>query len=127
MKSEVNCIVNQTNLIDKKSEVLFQGTAELVDNQLTYYEQNIPHAKTKIEVSENFIQIIRIGEASTKVKLFKNKNGCAIVSSELGELEFETTLKYCEILRNSWLFEYQIMSENEIILHTSIECKFSEN
>lgn len=127
MKRDVLCLISQTDIVENKTIILYQGQGEIINNQLMYIEQFAPYAKTEIKVTEHSIHIHRKGEAETNVNLFHKKKGDATVLSELGELLFDATLKHSEITKNAWVFEYQILSGNEIILHTSIQCKFLEN
>lgn len=118
------CIIHQTDCQENIEIVFYEGQALLSEDRLIFTEQE---NENLFIYKENEFHIRRIGEVNTDVHLYTDKNGEAIVESEFGVLRFATRIVHYSIQNDGWTMEYQVLQDDEIILHTRIKCSILKN
>lgn len=118
------CIIHQTDCQENIEIVFYEGQALLSEDRLIFTEQE---NENLFIYKENEFHIRRIGEVNTDVHLYTDKNGEAIVESEFGVLRFATRIVHYGIQNDGWTMEYQVLQDDEIILHTRIKCSILKN
>lgn len=118
------CIIHQTDCMENTNIVFYEGQALISDGCLSFSEQDNENSFT---YCANEFHIHRTGEVNTDVHLYLDKLGEAIVESEFGILRFNTKIEKYFLQEDDWTIEYKVIQEEDVILHTKIECKILKN
>ncbi len=94
---------------------------ELVDGVLTYVMED---GTSSIAVEENRIVLEHSGETHSKVHLYSDKDGAAVVHSACGVMGLRTRLLERDISDYAWNISYAMMQGEEIVSSLRFEIKF---
>ena len=71
------------------------------------------------------ISFERKADVHTKITLFDDKNGESTVDSQYGKMYMHTKLCHAERCDEYWSVEYQLISNDEVILHQKLRWEFT--
>ena len=119
MKRDVVITFTQYDYLDDIEEKKHDIKAVLDDNKLIY-KDNETNAEVHITIENNGIHIYRICDTITDIELIEGGIAQAKVSSQFGEMVFNTKLLEKTIKDNEIAIEYQLLGDEEIITHKKI-------
>ena len=119
MKRDVVITFTQYDYLDDIEEKKYDIKAVLDDNKLIY-KDNETDAEVHITVENNGIHIHRICDTITDIELIEGGIAQAKVSSQFGEMLFNTKLLEKVTNENEIAIEYQLLGDEEIITHKKI-------
>ena len=119
MKRDVVITFTQYDYLDDIEEKKYDIKAVLDDNKLIY-KDNETNAEVHITIENNGIHIHRICDTITDIELIEGGIAQAKVSSQFGEMVFNTKLLEKTIKDNEIAIEYQLLGDEEIITHKKI-------
>ena len=119
MKRDVVITFIQYDYLDDIEEKKYDIKAVLDDNKLIY-KDNETNAEVNITIENNGIRIHRICDTITDIELIEGGIAQAKVSSQFGEMVFNTKLLEKTIKDNEIAVEYQLLGDEEIITHKKI-------
>ena len=119
MKRDVVITFTQYDYLDDIEEKKYDIKVVLDDNKLIY-KDNETNAEVNITIENNGIRIHRICDTITDIELIEGGIAQAKVSSQFGEMVFNTKLLKKTIKDNEIAVEYQLLGDEEIITHKKI-------
>ena len=119
MKRDVVITFTQYDYLDDIEEKKYDIKVVLDDNKLIY-KDNETNAEVHITIENNGIRIHRICDTITDIELIEGGIAQAKVSSQFGEMVFNTKLLKKTIKDNEIAVEYQLLGDEEIITHKKI-------
>lgn len=119
MKRDVVITFTQYDYLDDIEEKKYDIKAVLDDNKLIY-KDNETNAEVHITIENNGIHIHRICDTITDIELIEGGIAQAKVSSQFGEMVFNTKLLEKTIKDNEIAVEYQLLGDEESITHKKI-------
>ena len=117
-------IITQYDYLTDLEEKAFYRDFIKDDNSLEYQEVETDAKKKKKKI-KNGIHIYRICDTITDIELILNEEGEAKLSSEYGEMVFNTKLIKLIEENNKVIVEYQLLN-NDIIAHKKYIWKIKE-
>ena len=121
MKTQV--LVTKYDLLTDDVEVLADGLGNFHDGILTYHELNDPVNKHEITFMDDRIYLRRYAEMESETELLVNQKGMCKVVSPYGVMVLESVLLVYERKEDTYMVEYQIYQEEELISHQKIVWK----
>lgn len=121
MKTQV--LVTKYDLLTEDVEVLADGLGNFHDGKLTYHELNDPVNKHEITFMDDRIYLRRYAEMESETELLVNQKGMCKVVSPYGVMVLESVLLVYERKEDTYMVEYQIYQEEELISHQKIVWK----
>ena len=121
MKTQV--LVTKYDLLTEDVEVLADGLGNFQDGKLTYHELNDPVNKHEITFMDDRIYLRRYAEMESETELLIDRKGMCKVVSPYGVMVLESVLLVYERKEDTYMVEYQIYQEEELISHQKIVWK----
>lgn len=114
----------QYDLLEDKKQILLETNALYDGNTLRYREEN-DGGFHKVYFGDDLISFERKADVHTKITLFDDKNGESTVDSQYGKMYMHTRLCHAERCDEYWSVEYQLISNDEVILHQKLRWEFT--
>ena len=116
--------LEQTNLLEGRTEILAEGKAILSGSTLTFAEKKPFEGKGRIEFSDEGLTLIHEGETSSRTELHTGRKGTARVCSPFGDMAFETVLLAYEITPETVTAQYELWQEKTRIGHFRMRAEY---
>ena len=113
----------QYDLLEDKKQILLETNALYDGNTLRYREGN-DGGFHQVYFGDDLISFERKADVHTKITLFDDKNGESTVDSQYGKMYMHTKLCHAERCDEYWSVEYQLISNDEVILHQKLRWEF---
>jgi len=113
----------QYDLLEDKKQILLETNALYDGNTLRYREGN-DGGFHQVYFGDDLISFERKADVHTKITLFDDKNGESTVDSQYGKMYMHTRLCHAERCDEYWAVEYQLISNDEVILHQKLRWEF---
>lgn len=114
----------QYDLLEDKKQILLETNALYDGNTLRYREGN-DGGFHQVYFGDDLISFERKADVHTKITLFDDKNGESTVDSQYGKMYMHTRLCHVERCDEYWSVEYQLISNDEVILHQKLRWEFN--
>lgn len=114
----------QYDLLEDKKQILLETNALYDENTLRYREGN-DGGFHQVYFGDDLISFERKADVHTKITLFDDKNGESTVDSQYGKMYMHTRLCHAERCDEYWSVEYQLISNDEVILHQKLRWEFT--
>ncbi len=114
----------QYDLLEDKKQILLETNALYDGNTLRYREGN-DGGFHQVYFGDDLISFERKADVHTKITLFDDKNGESTVDSQYGKMYMHTRLCRAERCDEYWSVEYQLISNDEVILHQKLRWEFT--
>ena len=114
----------QYDLLEDKKQILLETNAVDDGNTLRYREGNAGGLH-QVYFGDDLISFERKADVHTKITLFDDKNGESTVDSQYGKMYMHTRLCHAERCDEYWSVEYQLISNDEVILHQKLRWEFT--
>ena len=114
----------QYDLLEDKKQILLETNALYDGNTLRYREGN-DGGFHQVYFGDDLISFERKADVHTKITLFDDKNGESTVDSQYGKMYMHTRLCHAERYDEYWSVEYQLISNDEVILHQKLRWEFT--
>ncbi len=79
----------------------------------------------QVYFGDDLISFERKADVHTKITLYDNKDGESTVDSQYGKMYMQTRLCHAEKCDEYWSVEYQLLSNDEVILHQKLCWEFT--
>ena len=109
----------QYDLLEDKKQILLETNALYDGNTLRYREGN-DGGFHQVYFGDDLISFERKADVHTKITLFDDKNGESTVDSQYGKMYMHTRLCHAERCDEYWSVEYQLISNDEVILQQKL-------
>ncbi|MCI5722978.1 MAG: DUF1934 domain-containing protein [Erysipelotrichaceae bacterium] len=116
--------LTQYDLLDDKNEVLLESKAIYDKTSLKYIEDST-HAKHEIYFEDDHIILNRNADIQANIVLHDSKLGEGIVDSPYGRMTMQTKLIQAQKCDEYWMIEYQLLMNDEIVLHRQLRWNFT--
>ena len=110
--------------MEDKKQILLETNALYDGNTLRYREGN-DGGFHQVYFGDDLISFERKADVHTKITLFDDKNGESTVDSQYGKMYMHTRLCHAERCDEYWSVEYQLISNDEVILHQKLRWEFT--
>ena len=114
----------QYDLLEDKKQILLETNALYDGNTLRYREGN-DGGFHQVYFGDDLISFERKADVHTKITLFDDKNGESTVDSQYGKVYMHTRLCHAERCDEYWSVEYQLILNDEVILHQKLRWEFT--
>ena len=114
----------QYDLLEDMKQILLETNALYDGNTLRYREGN-DGGFHQVYFGDDLISFERKADVHTKITLFDDKNGESTVDSQYGKMYMHTRLCHAERCDEYWSVEYQLISNDEVILHQKLRWEFT--
>ena len=114
----------QYDLLEDKKQILLETNALYDGNTLRYREGN-DGGFHQVYFGDDLSSFERKADVHTKITLFDDKNGESTVDSQYGKMYMHTRLCHAERYDEYWSVEYQLISNDEVILHQKLRWEFT--
>ena len=114
----------QYDLLEDKKQILLETNALYDGNTLRYREGN-DGGFHQVYFGDDLISFECKADVHTKITLFDDKNGESTVDSQYGKMYMHTRLCHAERCDEYWSVEYQLISNDEVILHQKLRWEFT--
>lgn len=114
----------QYDLLEDMKQILLETNALYDGNTLRYREGN-DGGFHQVYFGDDLISFERKADVHTKITLFDDKNGESTVDSQYGKMYMHTRLCHAERCDEYWSVEYQLISNDEVILHQKLRWEFA--
>ena len=114
----------QYDLLEDMKQILLETNALYDGNTLRYREGN-DGGFHQVYFGDDLISFERKADVHTKITLFDDKNGESNVDSQYGKMYMHTRLCHAERCDEYWSVEYQLISNDEVILHQKLRWEFT--
>ena len=114
----------QYDLLEDKKQILLETNALYDGNTLRYREGN-DGGFHQVYFGDDLISFKRKADVHTKITLFDDKNGESTVDSQYGKVYMHTRLCHAERCDEYWSVEYQLILNDEVILHQKLRWEFT--
>ena len=116
--------LTQHDLLEDKKQILLETNALYDGNTLRYREGN-DGGVHQVYFGDDLISFERKADVHTKITLYDNRDGESTVDSQYGQMYMQTRLCHAEKCDEYWSVEYQLMSNDEVILHQKLCWEFT--
>lgn len=113
--------LKRTDRLLNEEEYYPSLVGELVDGVLTYVMED---GTSSIAVEENRIVLEHDGETHSKVHLYTDKDGAAVVHSAYGVMGLKTRLLERDISESVWKISYAMVQGEETVSSLRFEIEF---
>ena len=114
----------QYDLLEDMKQILLETNALYDGNTLRYREGN-DGGFHQVYFGDDLISFERKADVHTNITLFDDKNGESTVDSQYGKMYMHTRLCHAERCDEYWSVEYQLISNDEVILHQKLRWEFA--
>lgn len=115
-ESNVNLIVKQRNILEKKDEVIFKGIGQIHTlKNLKIYYQETDNTKVKLNISEQKGYLIREGEVKTKLNFNLNKEDQCIVTTDFGDLLMKVDTLEISVNKHNVFLHYKLKEAGAVV------------
>jgi hypothetical protein len=114
----------QHDLLEDKKQILLETNALYDGNTLRYREGN-EGGSHQVYFGDDCISFERKADVHTKITLFDDKDGESVVNSQYGKMYMQTRLCHAEKCDAYWSVEYQLIMNQEVVLHQNLCWEFT--
>lgn len=114
----------QYDLLEDMKQILLETNA-LYDGNTLHYREGNDGGFHQVYFGDDLISFERKADVHTKITLFDDKNGESTVDSQYGKMYMHTRLCHAERCDEYWSVEYQLISNDEVILHQKLRWEFT--
>ncbi len=105
----------QEDMVSHNKVILASTTGSYENRVLTYTEKDNPMVKHEISFFDDYVILKRHADILSETYLRLNKRGVAKVTSEYGEMKFDTYLEEYKRNEDSIMIRYNIYQGKEVV------------
>ena len=117
---QAHILLKQYDLLEGTEKVIADCFGQLDENRLYYPELQASGIYHDVLFTEDEVILKRISEFSSTTRLTKNGKSKSVVDSPYGKMELQTELKRMRKSEDSWMVEYMIVGDGEVLTHQKL-------